>query len=66
MSDWELKPEEQEFEIPSEPVNPMTPERLRLLRVQAEDKMLALYKAMTQPSGSFDTRIKTSGSEEKS
>lgn len=66
MSDWEVKEGEQEFEIPPEPANPMTPERLRLLRIQAEDKMLKLYKAMTKQSGSVDSLTKTSGSAEKS
>ena len=46
MSEWELKDGEQEFNIPSEPVNPMTPERFKQLREEADKKMLDMYNSM--------------------
>ena len=57
MSDWEIKDEEQEFPVPSKPLNPMTPERLRKLKEEADKRLLELYNAKMNPSGSFDTRI---------
>jgi len=66
MSEWEIKNDEKEFPVPSQPVNPMTPERLRKLREEADKRLLDLYYAKMNPSGSFDTRIKPEDPDKKS
>ena len=54
INDWSSEDEAREFNIPTKPLNPMTPERLAALKKDADERLLKLYYSMIEPSGSAE------------